>query len=117
MATNAAQERSQGISYQDLVAKDVITPPDVLTLENPYQSGLTSVAVSRYTSPEFHQLEMQKMWSKTWQMACREEEIPTVGDYIIYEIGQFSILVVQTPQGIKGTPQCMSAQRSTAERF
>jgi phenylpropionate dioxygenase-like ring-hydroxylating dioxygenase large terminal subunit len=34
-------------------------------------------------------------------MACREEEIPEVGDYTLYEIGHFSIIVARTKTGIK----------------
>jgi phenylpropionate dioxygenase-like ring-hydroxylating dioxygenase large terminal subunit len=34
-------------------------------------------------------------------MACREEEIPNVGDYQVYEIGKYSIIVVRTREGIK----------------
>lgn len=36
------------------------------------------------------------MWNKVWQVACREEEIPKVGDYITYEIGSQSFIVVRT---------------------
>ncbi|MEQ1883178.1 MAG: Rieske 2Fe-2S domain-containing protein, partial [Burkholderiales bacterium] len=47
-------------------------------------------------SPEFHRLEMERVWPRTWQVACRIEEIPNVGDYVNYEIGQESILVVRS---------------------
>ena len=33
---------------------------------------------------------------KTWQMACRLEEIPNVGDFQIYEIIDQSVLVVRS---------------------
>jgi len=100
-ATATATDRSAGISYQQLIATDVVPPPPALTLENPYQSTLTAVPVARYTDPEFHALEMEKLWARVWQMACREEEIPDVGDYILYEIGHFSIIVVRTKEGIR----------------
>lgn len=103
MATRAAQapDRSAGISYQELIAGDLVPPPAVLQLENPYQGTLTSVPVERYRSRAFHELEMQKLWPRVWQMACREEEIPDVGDYTVYEVGHFSILVVRTRDGIR----------------
>jgi phenylpropionate dioxygenase-like ring-hydroxylating dioxygenase large terminal subunit len=47
-------------------------------------------------SPEFHRLEMERLWPRVWQPACREEEIPEVGDYVNYEIGHDSILVVRS---------------------
>jgi phenylpropionate dioxygenase-like ring-hydroxylating dioxygenase large terminal subunit len=98
----AIVDRSKGISYQELIAQDPVAPPKTLTLENPYQPGIaTRVPVSRYASKEFHDLEMEKLWPRVWQMACREEEIPEVGNYTIYEIGSYSIVVVRTNQGIK----------------
>ncbi len=96
------RNRSTGISYQDLISKDPIAPPTVLTLENPLKDvPITSVPVTRYTSRAFYEWEMERLWPHVWQMACREEEIPNVGDYLIYEIGQFSIIVVRTSDGLK----------------
>ena len=47
-------------------------------------------------SEAFHRLEMERLWPRVWQPACREEEIPNVGDYVNYEIGNESILVVRS---------------------
>lgn len=103
MATRTArsQDRSAGISYQQLIAADVVPPPAVLQLESPYEGGMTSVSVDRYRTREWHDLEMRRLWPRVWQMACREEEIPEVGDYTVYEIGHFSIIVVRTRSGIR----------------
>jgi phenylpropionate dioxygenase-like ring-hydroxylating dioxygenase large terminal subunit len=57
------------------------------------------VPASDYISPEFAQLEYERMWNKVWQVACREEEIPNVGDYVTYEIGTQSFIVVRTAPG------------------
>jgi phenylpropionate dioxygenase-like ring-hydroxylating dioxygenase large terminal subunit len=98
----AQDSRSSGISYQQLLKGDAVPPPEVLTLESPLQNApLQSVPVSRYTTREFHDLEMQRLWPRIWQMACRAEEIPSVGDYLVYEIGQYSIIVVRTAEGIR----------------
>src|SRR5271170_848894 len=50
----------------------------------------------RYTSQEFFDLEMERLWPRVWQVACREEEIPDVGDFLEYTIGDQSILVVRS---------------------
>ena len=94
-------DRSAGISYQELLDGDAVQPPEVLRLENPYQGALASVSVDRYRSRAYHDLEMERLWPRVWQMACREEEIPEVGDYTVYEIGCHSILVVRTRDGIR----------------
>jgi phenylpropionate dioxygenase-like ring-hydroxylating dioxygenase large terminal subunit len=103
MATRPAraQDRSAGISYQELIRNDLVPPPAVLQLESPFDAPIQSVPVTRYTRREFHELEMEKLWPRVWQMACREEEIPEVGDYSVYEIGRYSIIVVRTAQGIR----------------
>ncbi|HIG42536.1 MAG: aromatic ring-hydroxylating dioxygenase subunit alpha [bacterium] len=92
---------SSGISYQDLIATDVVKAPEVLKLQSPIDLPDVKVPVTQFTSQEFHDLEMEKLWPRVWQMACREEEIPEVGDHIIYEIGKYSVIVVRTDDGIK----------------
>ncbi len=101
MAATQRQTRSAGISYQDLISRDAVPPPLTLTLENKFEGPPTTVPVSRYTTQAFHDLEMRNLWPKVWQMACREEQIPNVGDYTTYEIGSYSIIVVRTQQGFR----------------
>ncbi len=57
--------------------------------------GSELIPKERYTSPEFMQLEWDKVWSKSWLLGCREEEIPEVGDYVTTEIGNESLLIVR----------------------
>ena len=58
-----------------------------------------TVPKERYTSPAFVELEMERLWSRVWQVACREEEIAAPGDYFEYTIGDQSILVVRGDDG------------------
>jgi nitrite reductase/ring-hydroxylating ferredoxin subunit len=53
------------------------------------------VPKERYTSREFLDREMEGLWARVWQVACRQEELATVGDYVEYMIGDQSILVVR----------------------
>ena len=57
--------------------------------------GLVAVPGARYYSREFFDLEMEKLWPRVWQIACREEEIPNPGDFLEYTIGDQSIFVVR----------------------
>jgi len=59
------------------------------------------VAAERYYDPEFFELEKKHLWPKVWQMACRLEEIPKVGDYTIYNILDHSVLLMRTSEGVK----------------
>jgi phenylpropionate dioxygenase-like ring-hydroxylating dioxygenase large terminal subunit len=49
-----------------------------------------------YLSREWVELEKARLWPKVWQVACREEELPQVGDFVTYEIADESIVVVRT---------------------
>src|SRR5882762_8238662 len=49
-----------------------------------------------YLSREFLQMEKRNLWPKIWQVACRLEEIPNIGDFVTYEIADESIIVVRS---------------------
>lgn len=53
----------------------------------------------RYTTTEFMDLELEKLWSRVWQIAGREEELAGPGDFLEYTIGDDSVLVVRTGVG------------------
>lgn len=55
----------------------------------------TRVPAARYTDPAFARLEADRLWKRAWQMACRLDEIPRVGDFVEYEITGQSVLVVR----------------------
>ena len=57
---------------------------------------------ARYTSAEFAALEFERLWTRVWQVACREEEIAEVGDFYEYLIGDQSILVVRSDPDVVG---------------
>ena len=65
------------------------------------RDGLTAnsqdliVPATNYISPDFARREAEGLWSRVWQMACREEEIPKVGDYYTYDIVDQSVIVVR----------------------
>ena len=101
--TITGTNRSAGVSYTELLAVDSHPVRDLLRDESRVglTDGNTRVPAWYYTSPEFHALEVEKLWSRVWQMACLEEEIPDVGDYHVYEIADLSFLIVRTADGIK----------------
>ena len=98
-AGGGSEPRSPGISYQELLDADTRPVPSVLREVSPPKLDLTSVPRSRYVSQAFHDLEMERVWRRVWQVACREEQIPEVGDHVVYEIGDHSIIVVRSAPG------------------
>lgn len=99
----AFAKASPELSLQDLLKQsgEAVRPP--LDRESYQFLGTEDIDYSRYTSPEFFAREMDQMWTRTWQWACREEHIPEVGDYIVYDIGRRSVIVVRdAPDSIRG---------------
>ena len=109
--------RSPGLSYQDLLDADTHPVPDVLRMESSKYFGSDDVPIERYTSREWHRREVDQLWSKVWQFACREEHIPEAGDYIVYDIAELSFLVVRQDDGtIKAYPNaCLHRGRLLKE--
>jgi phenylpropionate dioxygenase-like ring-hydroxylating dioxygenase large terminal subunit len=82
-------------SVQQIIDRDGDNPP-AWYRENSYEFlGDENLTVDRYFTQEYHDLEMERMWSRVWQMACREEEIPEVGDNMVYDIGDWSFIIVR----------------------
>ena len=52
-----------------------------------------------YLSPEFAQWEADYLWSRVWQLACREEELPKPGSYVTYDILDESFIITRTTDG------------------
>ncbi|HVH17760.1 MAG TPA: aromatic ring-hydroxylating dioxygenase subunit alpha [Myxococcota bacterium] len=90
--------RSPGLAYADLLDTDTRRVPDVLRWQSARELPEARVPIERYTSPAFHALEVERVWKKVWQMACREEEIPEVGDHVLYEIADVTLVVVRAAE-------------------
>ena len=59
------------------------------------------IPAQRYYDPAFFELERERLWPHVWQMACRLEEIPEVGDYTEYTILEKSVIIIRTKNGVK----------------
>lgn len=56
------------------------------------------IGIEAYVSEDYARAEDDKLWAKVWQVACREEEIPNVGDYVTYDILEESIIVARVAE-------------------
>ena len=96
------EARCPGPSTADIVSQDALAPPAPLLEESYEFLGNADIGYERYTDPEFYQRELDTVWRRTWQWACREEHVPKVGDHLVYEIGTDSIIIIRTaPDQIK----------------
>lgn len=97
------QDRSPGVTYQELLAADSKPVPAFMRDEGESDFGSDDIPAHYYFSAEVHELEKQHIWRRTWQFACREEVMPDVGDTEIYDIAGISILLVRVaPEEIRG---------------
>ncbi len=103
MPTTTILNGRPGPSVQEIFARDVNPAPAIMREESPAAGqSLADVSIDRYISKAWHDREVEKVWRKTWQLACRVEEIPNVGDHIIYEIVNDALIVVRSsPSEIK----------------
>jgi phenylpropionate dioxygenase-like ring-hydroxylating dioxygenase large terminal subunit len=59
------------------------------------------IPAARFTDSEFLKRELDLLWPRTWQVACRSEELPCVGDYHEYAVGGDSVIVVRNRERIQ----------------
>ena len=59
------------------------------------------IPVHRYFDEAFYKAELEHVWPHVWQMACRLEQIPDVGDWVEYSNVGHSVLIVRTASGVK----------------
>lgn len=99
-----ANARCEGPLWSDLLEDDSrgLKLPDFIAAESTRYLGSEAIAADRYFSPEFFAREKAKLWPKVWQFAAREEEMPEVGDTVVYEnVGKSYLLVRQQDGSVR----------------
>ena len=96
ISLNPGAARSAGTSANAIFTLDGDTPPAFITDDSYTFLGDSVLPAERWTSRDAHDLEIERMWKKVWQMVCREEQIPEVGDYLVYDIGDYSFIVLRS---------------------
>ncbi len=99
VAAAPGSARCPGPSTRDVILGDSTPTPRQLLVESPVYLGSTEVPFEDYTSAAIADDEHRHLWSRVWQWACREEQIPEPGDYSVYDIGDRSALVVRGDDG------------------
>ena len=94
-------EAWDGPTYQDLLDQDeAYNPVSAIVREHRVVDlGTEPYSAARYTDEAFFKKEVEHVFLKTWQYACREEEIPNVGDTYLYELVGRSLLVTRQADG------------------
>ena len=81
----------------DLLAQDSRPLPPGLKMVGNHSPEARPIPFSRYTDPAFARLETERLWTKTWQVTCRTEDIPEIGDRVPYDAGSgLSLIIVRS---------------------
>jgi phenylpropionate dioxygenase-like ring-hydroxylating dioxygenase large terminal subunit len=112
---------------QDIIAADTVAAPGWVRSESYQFLGDEDISTDRYIDPQFARRELDTLWRQTWQFACREEHIPSVGDYYVYDLAHYSFIVTRVaPDEIRayynaclhrGTKLRASGSAGCAEEF
>jgi len=89
------EARCPAQSTQDIIAKDKVPAPDWVRSESYQYLGSSDISTDRYINADFAKGEFERLWTRTWQFACREEHIPEIGDYHVYDIGAYSFIITR----------------------
>jgi phenylpropionate dioxygenase-like ring-hydroxylating dioxygenase large terminal subunit len=86
---------SQPQSYAEVLDADTHDVPPMLRKLGDQNVGPLSIPTAWYLDQAIHDLEVEKIWKKSWQVACREEDLLDVGDTWVYDIASISIVLVK----------------------
>ncbi|MQP68610.1 Rieske 2Fe-2S domain-containing protein [Niveispirillum sp. SYP-B3756] len=83
-------------TYADILVGDGQPVPPVLQRSDMPVKVEGLISYDRYIDPAFVALETEHIWKKQWQVACREEDLPNVGDRLPYDIASLSFIIVRS---------------------
>jgi stachydrine N-demethylase len=73
-----------------------------------------------YTDPDVFQVDLERIWYRSWLFAVPVCELPKAGSYVIHTVGLYSVLIVRGDDGIvrafhntcrhRGSALCRSAK-------
>ncbi|HKO99150.1 MAG TPA: aromatic ring-hydroxylating dioxygenase subunit alpha [Pyrinomonadaceae bacterium] len=65
----------------------------------PLEKALT-IPATWYTDQSLYQLELETVFTNSWQMVCRDDQLAKPGDYVTVEIGNEPIVIVKGSDNI-----------------
>lgn len=83
-------------TYEDILKADGGELPYTLKHRGNFKPKGRLLPYEYYIDPKYVSFEIENIWKKTWQVACRAEDIPEIGDRISYDVGPLSFLIVRS---------------------
>ncbi|KGE05082.1 aromatic ring-hydroxylating oxygenase subunit alpha [Pseudohaliea rubra] len=89
----------------DVIPVAIINPDasaDSLEAKQPYiDNGVERAGKEGYFSREYMHKEWDRLWTRSWLIAGVTADLEKVGDYFLFNIGDESIIVKQTEEGVR----------------
>ncbi|MBI1179843.1 MAG: Rieske 2Fe-2S domain-containing protein [Alphaproteobacteria bacterium] len=61
---------------------------------------IPDLSAERYISPEFYELEIERLWTNTWLYAGHKDQLPETGSYIVFDrVPRMPVFVVRGEDG------------------
>ena len=70
-----------------------------LDLESLVEDGASLVHRDLFWRQDIYELELEKIFARSWNFLCHESQIPNRGDFFATFIGEDPVLVVRQPDG------------------
>ena len=77
----------------------MLLEPDVLSLLMRRRPGY-SLAQAFYCDPGVFQVDLENIWYREWLFTLPACEIPKTGDYVVHEVGAYSVVIVRGSDGV-----------------
>jgi phenylpropionate dioxygenase-like ring-hydroxylating dioxygenase large terminal subunit len=74
--------------------------PTTRPIPPPEERPTNLIPAAHYTSPEFARREFEGVFMHAWHLVCRDQDILDVGDYIEFQLGDQSVLVVRVEEDV-----------------
>lgn len=91
--------------FKSRFGKDVRVDPnaDALSPDRKFADPDLGAAIlddhKKYFTPEYMEAEWQRLWSRTWNIAGRVNDLARPGDYFLFELGRESFIITRTRDG------------------
>lgn len=63
------------------------------------EDGVLRVDRTIFTDADIFELEMERIWERTWLFLCHESQIPNAGDFLTTHMGRQPVIVMRAPGG------------------